>query len=83
MSEISYIKCECDFDANAWNIETSGTLMEIGFVTTCIANAVRKAHLEAGYSDEQAKHIVVGGIEKFWGIPEFQGRSNEDENISK
>ena len=83
MSEISYIKCECDFDANAWNIEMTGTPMELGFITTSIVNAVRKAWLEEGYSDEQAKRMVVGGIEKFWGIPEFQGRSNEDENLSK
>lgn len=83
MSETSYINCECKFDENIWEVQLSGTPTELGFITTAVTNAVRGEFIAAGYTDEQAKRLIIGGIQRFWGMPEFIERIDENEDLSK
>ena len=83
MSEKSSIECELVFDEGLHRVNFKGNLKELSYMSILIVNRLRREFMSVGFTDEQAKQILVGGIEKFWGDPNIGGRSEEDENLSK
>lgn len=83
MSEKIFINCELKFDEGLHRIEFVGTVEECGFMSVIIINTLRKEYLAAGFTDDEAKRMLIGGIERFWGDPDVGGRSEQDENLSK
>ena len=75
MSEISFIKCELKFDEGLHRINFEGTTEELSFISVLIINTIRSEYMDAGFTDEQTKGLLIGGIEKFWGDPNAGGRS--------
>jgi hypothetical protein len=69
MSEISFIKCELQFEEGMHRINFAGNLEECGYMSILIINTLRSEYMAAGLTDDQAKQMLVGGIEKFWGDP--------------
>lgn len=82
MSEKIYITCVAEKGANEQLVAMEGELVELGFLTTVIVNAVRKEFIKAGHSDFESKLLILGGIEAFWG-KNSQLEVKEDESISK
>ncbi|CZR03617.1 hypothetical protein [Trichococcus collinsii] len=83
MRKFSFVKCELDYGTGNHRISMSGNIEELSYVSVLIANNLRAECLKLGLTDEQAKGVIIGGIEKFWGDPNVGGRSEQDENISK
>ena len=75
MSEISFIKCELKFDEGMHRVDFEGTTEECGFMSVLIINALREKFLSIGFTDDEAKRMLIGGIERFWGDPNAGGRS--------
>ena len=69
MSEISFIKCELQYDEGRHRINFTGSLEECSYMTVLIINTLRSEYIAAGFTDDQAKQMLVGGIERFWGDP--------------
>ncbi|WP_373780157.1 hypothetical protein [Jeotgalibaca porci] len=69
MSEKSFIKCELQYDEGLHRINFAGNLEECGYMSILIINTLRSEYMAAGFTDDQAKQMLVGGIEKFWGDP--------------
>jgi hypothetical protein len=83
MNEKSSIECELIFEKGLHRVNFNGNLQELGYMAILIINSLRSEYMAAGFTDEQTKGLLVGGIEKFWGDPNSGGRSEKDENLSK
>ena len=83
MNEKSSIECELIFDKGLHRVNFNGNLQELGYMAVLIVNALRSEYLDAGFTDDQTKGLLVGGIEKFWGDPNVGGRSERYENLSE
>ena len=70
MSEKSSIKCELIFDEGLHRVNFDGSLQELRVHGRPDYQHIKKRIHGCGFTDEQAKGFVVGGIEKFWGDPE-------------
>ena len=82
MSKKSSIECELIFEEGLHRVNFDGNLQELSFISVLIINTLRSEYIDAGFTDEQTKGLLVGGIEKFWGDPNAGGRSEKDENLS-
>ena len=69
MSETSFIKCELKFDEGLHRINFEGTTEECGYMSVLIINTLREKFLSIGFTDDEAKRMLIGGIERFWGDP--------------
>ena len=83
MSKKSSIECELIFEEGLHRVNFDGNLQELSFISVLIINTIRSEYMDAGFTDEQTKGLLIGGIEKFWGDPNAGGRSEKDENLSK
>ena len=69
MSKKSYINCELIFEEGLHRVDFEGTTEECGFMSVLIINALREKFLSIGFTDDEAKRMLIGGIERFWGDP--------------
>ena len=83
MSKFSFVQCELNYVTGNHRINMQGSIEELTYISVLIANNLRAECLKLGLTDEEAKGVIIGGIEKFWGDPDVGGGSEKDENISK
>lgn len=74
MSKFSFVQCELDYGTGNHRISMRGNIEELTYISVLIANNLRNECLKIGLTDEQAKGVIVGGIEKFWGDPNVGGK---------
>ena len=62
MSKKSSIECELIFEEGLHRVNFNGSLQELGYMAVLIINTLRSEYMAAGFTDEQTKGFLVGGI---------------------
>ena len=61
MSKKSSIECELIFGEGLHRVNFDGNLQELSFISVLIINTIRSEYMDAGFTDEQTKGLLIGG----------------------